>query len=226
MVYPVQSLGLHGITGYPVSVECDLSGGLPAFTIVGLPDAAVNEAGSGCAPPSKTAASPSPVSRITVNLAPAHVKKIGTLYDLPILGGAAGRRGQLKLREGGLRLSGELSLSGQLRPCAGMLPMALAARGAGRPKALRPRENAAEATLAGGPEIYPVADVPQLVRHFTGEEPISPPPLGGAPGSRARPRLRPGEGAGPGEACPGDCRCGQPQHFDGGAAGLRQIHAG
>ena len=174
MVYPVQSLGLHGITGYPVSVECDLSGGLPAFTIVGLPDAAVNEARERVRSAVKNCGFTFPVSRITVNLAPAHVKKIGTLYDLPILVGLLAAGGQLRLREESCAFLGELSLSGQLRPCAGMLPMALAARDLGVRKLFVPRENAAEATLAGGPEIYPVADVPQLVRHFTGEEPISP----------------------------------------------------
>ena len=178
MVYPVQSLGLHGITGYPVSVECDLSGGLPAFTIVGLPDAAVNEARERVRSAVKNCGFTFPVSRITVNLAPAHVKKIGTLYDLPILVGLLAAGGQLRLREESCAFLGELSLSGQLRPCAGMLPMALAARDLGVRKLFVPRENAAEATLAGGPEIYPVADVPQLVRHFTGEEPISPAPRG------------------------------------------------
>ena len=87
MVYPVHSLGLHGITGYPVSVECDLSSGLPAFTVVGLPDAAVNEARERVRSAIKNCGFSFPVSRITVNLAPAHVKKIGTLYDLPILVG-------------------------------------------------------------------------------------------------------------------------------------------
>ena len=120
MVYPVQSLGLHGITGYPVSVECDLSGGLPAFTIVGLPDAAVNEARERVRSAVKNCGFTFPVSRITVNLAPAHVKKIGTLYDLPILVGLLAAGGQLKLREEGCAFLGELSLSGQLRPCAGM----------------------------------------------------------------------------------------------------------
>ena len=176
MVYPVQSLGLHGITGYPVSVECDLSGGLPAFTVVGLPDAAVNEARERVRSAIKNCGFTFPVSRITVNLAPAHVKKLGTLYDLPILVGLLAAGGQLKIREEGCAFLGELSLSGQLRPCAGMLPMALAARELGVQKLFVPRENAAEATLAGGPEIYPVADVLQLARHFTGEEPISPGP--------------------------------------------------
>ena len=93
MVYLVHSLGLHGITGYPVSVECDLSNGLPAFTVVGLPDAAVNEARERVRSAVKNCGFSFPVSRITVNLAPAHVKKIGTLYDLPILVGllAAGQ---------------------------------------------------------------------------------------------------------------------------------------
>ena len=181
MVYPIQSLGLHGITGYPVSVECDLSSGLPAFTVVGLPDAAVNEARERVRSAIKNCGFTFPVSRITVNLAPAHVKKIGALYDLPILVGLLAAGGQLRLQESGCAFLGELSLSGQLRPCTGMLPMALAARDLGIRKLFVPQENAAEATLAGGPEIYPVADVPQLVRHFTGEEPIPPAPAGRAP---------------------------------------------
>ena len=87
MVCTVQSLGLHGISGYPVSAECALSGGLPAFTVVGLPDAAVNEARERVRSAIKNSGFTFPVSRITVNLAPAHLKKAGTLYDLPILVG-------------------------------------------------------------------------------------------------------------------------------------------
>ena len=176
MVYLVHSLGLHGITGYPVSVECDLSNGLPAFTVVGLPDAAVNEARERVRSAVKNCGFSFPVSRITVNLAPAHVKKIGTLYDLPILVGLLAAGGQLELRDRDCAFVGELSLSGRLRPCAGMLPMALAAREAGIRRLYVPRENAAEATLAGGLEVYPVEDVQQLVRHLTGEAPISPAP--------------------------------------------------
>ena len=176
MVFLVHSLGLHGITGYPVSVECDLSNGLPAFTVVGLPDAAVNEARERVRSAIKNCGFLFPMSRITVNLAPAHLKKIGTLYDLPILVGLLAAGGQLKLREEGCAFVGELSLSGQLRPCAGMLPMALAAREAGFRKLFVPKQNAAEATLAGGLEVDPVENVKQLARHFTGEAPISPAP--------------------------------------------------
>lgn len=174
MVFPVRSLGLHGVTGFEVLAECDLSGGLPSFTVVGLPDAAVNEARDRVRAAIKNCGFSFPVSRITVNLAPAHVKKVGTLYDLPILIGILCAAGQLKLKDSNCAFLGELSLSGQLRPAAGMLPMALCAKRAGIAALFVPEENAAEATLADGPTVYPVRDVSQLVRHFNGEEPISP----------------------------------------------------
>ena len=174
MVCSVRSLGIHGVTGYPVSAECDLSGGLPAFTVVGLPDAAVNEARERVRAAIKNCGFSFPVSRITVNLAPAHVKKVGTLYDLPMLVGILAAGGQLRLPRENCAFVGELSLSGELRPCAGMLPMALAARRAGVEALYVPEDNAAEATLAEGPTVYPVRDVAQLARHLSGEEPISP----------------------------------------------------
>ena len=174
MVCSVRSLGLHGVSGYPVSAECDLSGGLPAFTVVGLPDAAVNEARERVRSAIKNCGFTFPVSRITVNLAPAHLKKVGTLYDLPMLVGILAAGGQLKLREENCAFLGELSLSGTLRPCAGMLPMALAAKREGIGALYVPEDNAAEATLAEGPTVYPVRDVAQLVRHLSGEEPIAP----------------------------------------------------
>jgi len=176
MVCSVPSLGLHGVSGYPVSAECDLSSGLPTFTIVGLPDAAVNEARERVRAAIKNCGFSFPVSRITVNLAPAHVKKVGTLYDLPILVGILAAAGQLKLKDTHCAFLGELSLSGVLRPCAGMLPMALAAKREGIQTLYVPAENAAEATLAQGLAVYPVYNVAQLVRHLTGEEPISPAP--------------------------------------------------
>ena len=177
MVRSIQSLGLQGVTGYLVTAECDLSGGLPAFTVVGLPDAAVNEARERVRSAIKNCGFTFPVSRITVNLAPAHLKKVGTLYDLPILVGILAAGKQLRLPRENCAFLGELSLSGQLRPCAGMLSMALAAKRAGIEALYVPEENAAEATLAEGPKVYPVRDVQQLERHLTGEEPISPAPL-------------------------------------------------
>lgn len=177
MVCSIRSLGLHGVSGYLVSAECDLSGGLPNFTVVGLPDAAVNEARDRVRSAIKNCGFTFPVSRITINLAPAHVKKVGTLYDLPMLVGILAAGGQLKLPRENCAFLGELSLSGQLRPCAGMLPMAMAAKRAGIEALYVPEENAAEATLAEGPAVYPIRNVEQLVRHFTGEEPLSPAPL-------------------------------------------------
>lgn len=174
MVCSVFSLGLHGVQGYRVSAECDLSAGLPAFSIVGLPDAAVSEARDRVRAAIKNCGFTFPVSRITVNLAPAHRKKAGTLYDLPILIGILCAGGQLRLKDANCAFIGELSLSGQLRPCAGMLPMALCAKREGIAALFVPEDNAAEATLANGPVIYPVHDVAQLVRHLTGEELISP----------------------------------------------------
>ena len=174
MISSIRSLGLHGVTGYPVSVECDLSGGLPAFNVVGLPDAAVSEARERVRSAIKNCGFSFPVSRITVNLAPAHLKKAGTLYDLPILVGILCAGGQLKLPGSPCAFVGELSLSGQLRPCAGMLPMALCAKREGIEALYVPEENAPEATLADGPLIYPVRDLEQLVRHLTGEAPIAP----------------------------------------------------
>ena len=177
MVCNVRSLGLHGVTGYEVSAECDLSGGLPAFTVVGLPDAAVNEARERVRAAIKNCGFTFPVSRITVNLAPAHLKKAGTLYDLPMLVGILCAGGQLRLPDQDCAFVGELSLSGQVRPCAGMLPMALAAKRSGIKALYVPADSAAEATLAEGPVVYPVENVRQLAAHLAGEELIAPAPL-------------------------------------------------
>ena len=131
MLYKVRSLGLQGISGYEVTAECDLSGGLPNFDIVGLPDAAVKEARERVRAAIKNSGYAFPVGRITVNLAPANRRKSGTVYDLPILVGILAAAGVLDWTDPDCAFVGELSLSGTLRPVVGMLPMALAARQAG-----------------------------------------------------------------------------------------------
>ncbi|MGN0968155.1 MAG: YifB family Mg chelatase-like AAA ATPase [Oscillospiraceae bacterium] len=176
MFCKVRSLGLHGVTGYEVTAECDLSGGLPNFTVVGLPDAAVSEARDRVRAAVKNCGYSFPVSRITVNLAPADRRKAGTVYDLPILVGILAAGGQLKPPGDDAAFVGELSLSGRLRPIAGMLPMALAARRAGIKELYVPADSASEATLAGELTVYPVESVPQLCAHLRGEEPITPAP--------------------------------------------------
>lgn len=176
MVYKVRSLGLNGVEGYEVGVECDLSGGLPAFDIVGLPDAAVKEARERVRSAIKNCGFTFPVSRITVNLAPAARKKAGTVYDLPILIGILCAGGQIKGWNEKAVALGELSLSGELRPVAGMLPMAACAKRAGATELFVPADSAPEATLVEGLTVYPVAGVAALARHLSGEAPISPAP--------------------------------------------------
>ena len=176
MFCKVRSLGLHGVTGYEVTAECDLSGGLPNFTVVGLPDTAVNEARDRVRAAVKNCGFTFPVSRITVNLAPAGRKKAGTVYDLPILIGILAAGGQVKPPSPDAAFVGELSLSGELRPVAGMLPMALAACRSGIRELYVPAASAAEATLAGDIAVYPVRCVADLIAHLKGEGPISPAP--------------------------------------------------
>ena len=185
MFCKVRSLGLHGVTGYEVTAECDLSSGLPNFSIVGLPDASVSEARDRVRAAVKNAGFTFPVSRITVNLAPADRKKGGTVYDLPILVGILAAGGQLKLNDPQAAFVGELSLSGSLRPVAGMLPMAMAAVRSGIRRLYVPADSAPEATLAGEAlEVYPVESVAALVAHLTGERPISPAPRWVPPAGR------------------------------------------
>ncbi|MDD5931242.1 MAG: YifB family Mg chelatase-like AAA ATPase [Oscillospiraceae bacterium] len=174
MVIAVRSLGLSGITGYEVSAECFLSGGLPAFDVVGLPDAAVREARERVRAAVKNCGAKFPVSRITVNLAPAGQKKAGTVYDLPIFVGILAANGDLDPPPADAAFLGELSLTGALRPVTGVLPMAMAAREAGVRQLFVPLENAAEATLAGGLTVYGVPDVAALVAHLKGEVPLRP----------------------------------------------------
>lgn len=186
MMTQVRSLGLRGVEGYEVTCECDLSGGLPNFDIVGLPDAAVKEARDRVRSAVKNCGFQFPVSRITVNLAPADRKKGGTVYDLPILVGILSAGGQLPRPEGDCAFVGELSLSGALRSVPGMLPMALAAQKAGIRRLFVPADSAPEATLAKGMVVYPVETVSQLVSHLKGEE-LIPAALPWTPGTEELP---------------------------------------
>ena len=174
MVTAVRSFGLQGISGYEVTVECFLSGGLPVFDVVGLGDTAVKEARERVRAAIKNCGAKFPVSRITVNLAPANLKKEGTLYDLPLFLGILAGEGEIKAPEPDAAFIGELSLTGALRPVSGILPMALAAARAGVKTLYVPAENAAEATLADGLTVYAVTDAAQLLRHLRGEERLTP----------------------------------------------------
>ena len=185
MVTTVRSLGLHGISGYEVSVECFLSGGLPAFDVVGLADTAVKEARERVRAAVKNCGAKFPVSRITVNLAPASQKKEGTVYDLPILLGILAAAGEIPPLPQNAAFLGELSLTGTLRGVSGILPMAMAAARAGIEKLYVPAPNAAEATMAEGLTVYGVETVEQLVSALRGEAELLPVPKWEAPAEMA-----------------------------------------
>lgn len=174
MLSHVRSMGLLGIEGYEVSVECFITNGLPAFDVVGLPDAAVKESRERVRAAIKNCGFKFPVSRITLNLAPAGTKKSGTLYDLPILLGILAASELVKLPKTPCAFLGELSLQGELRPVSGVLPMALAAKDCGVKELYVPEENAAEATLAGGLTVCGVRSVRQLIAHLQGTERMEP----------------------------------------------------
>ena len=170
----VKSLGVSGIGGYGVTVEVDISNGLPAFDIVGLPDAAVKESRQRVHAAVKNNGFRFPVSRMTVNLAPADKKKAGTVYDLPMLVGILAATGEIKRPGEDTAFLGELSLTGDLRPVTGALPMAIAAQREGIRSLFVPAENASEAAFADEIAVYPVETVGQLLRHLKGEESLEP----------------------------------------------------
>ena len=176
MLSKVLSLGLSGVNGYEVQTECYIGTGLPAFDLVGLPDASVKEARERVRAAIKNCGFRFPVSRIIVNLAPAGTKKSGTLYDLPILLSILAASEQVKLPKKPCAFLGELSLEGALRAVPGVLPMALAAKRLGYEAIFVPEENAREATLADGVTVYGVKSVQQLFAHLTGQAPIEPAP--------------------------------------------------
>ncbi len=174
MVSKVRSLGIKGIGGYEVSVECFLSNGLPGFDIVGLPDTAVKEARDRVRAVIKNIGLHFPVSRLTINLAPADTKKGGTTYDLPMLIAILSANGTIKQPMETCAFFGELGLTGEVRAVCGALSMALAARRAGIKELYVPADNAPEAAFAEGVEVYPVKNVSELLRHMSGEETITP----------------------------------------------------
>ena len=174
MLALVKSLGVSGIGGYPVTVEVNITNGMPHFDIVGLPDAAVKESRERVYAAVKNNGYRFPASHMTVNLAPADRKKAGTLYDLPILIGILTANGDIRRLPEGSAFFGELSLNGELRAVKGALPMALAAQRADVKELYVPAENASEAAFAEAITVYPVENVQQLLRHLRGEESIAP----------------------------------------------------
>lgn len=174
MYAKVTSLGVTGLAGYIVQVEADLSGGLPQFNLVGLPDSAVKESSERVRSAIKNLHYEWPASRITINLAPADVRKTGPVYDLPVFVGIMAAQGKLPAPGSERAFLGELGLDGTLRPVTGVLPMALAAVQNGVKELFLPAENAAEAAVAEGLTVYPARSAQDVVLHLCGATPLTP----------------------------------------------------
>lgn len=170
----VNSLGIYGMEVFPVTVEADISGGLPRFDVVGLPDSAVSESRDRVRSAIKNCGFDFPVSRITVNLAPADRRKEGPVYDLAMLITLLLASEQLNVNTDGYAFIGELSLNGKIRHVNGVLPMVISACQNGLKAVFVPQENANEAAVVEGIDIYPVADIHQVIDHLNGLAKITP----------------------------------------------------
>ena len=171
----VQTAAILGIEAYPVHVEVDTERQLPSFTVVGLPDSAVRESKERVMAAVRNAGFVWPRRRVTVNLAPADIRKEGSAFDLAIAVGILAASGQIRgERLGDFVLLGELSLSGQVRPLHGLLPIAVGMREQGMHGMVVPRPNAREAALADGPVVYGVDCLAEAVELVEGSVRIAP----------------------------------------------------
>jgi len=175
MLALIQSCGLSGIEGFAVTVEVNHARGMPLFEIVGLPDASVKESRERVRAALKNSGFPFPGERLTVNLAPADMKKEGPAFDLPIALGMLMCLGIVPVDAAdGVCVFGELSLDGTVRPVRGVLPMAISAVERGVKRLMVPEANVNEIRCVEGVEIYPVSSLNAAARHLTGELPIQP----------------------------------------------------
>ena len=172
MFASLNSIGVFGIDSYMIKIEADVSGGLPSFDIVGLPDTAVKESRDRVRAAIKNCGFKFPTGRITVNLAPADKRKEGAVYDLPILLSILAASKQIKLPEKDCAFIGELSLDGQVRPINGLLAMAITAMESGIKKLFVPIDNACEGAVIEDIEVYGIENVKSLIAHLSGENPL------------------------------------------------------
>jgi magnesium chelatase family protein len=162
------SCATRGLAGVPVTVEADIANGLPAFTIVGLTDRAIQEARERVKPAIRNAGFKFPQRRVTVNLAPAELPKVGTAFDLAIAI-AVLRAEDSALQLNGAAFLGELALDASVRPVTGVLPMARCLAAAGIRRLIVPIENASEAALADGIEVLGAASLQACVEYLRGD---------------------------------------------------------
>ena len=170
----INSMGILGMEAFMVDVEADISSGPLRFDIVGLPDTAVSESKERVRAAINNCGYEFPVSHVTVNLAPADVKKAGPLYDLPILIAILKATEQISCNLSDTAFLGELSLGGKLRHISGVLPMVLTAKTAGIKEVFLPKENEGEVAAIKGINIYPVSSVEEIVDHINGIANLTP----------------------------------------------------
>jgi len=168
MLAKVQSCGLIGLEGFIIEVEVDISPGLPSFTVVGLPDTAVQEARERVRSAIRNSNCFFPAKRITVNLAPAHLKKAGPAYDLPIAIAILISSEQIRANLQKSMFLGEISLDGAIKHTNGILSMVATAKDKGIEEVYVPSEDAEEASLIRGIKIIPCVSLGQIISHLTG----------------------------------------------------------
>ncbi len=175
MIAKIICYALNGLDGVPVEVETDVNRGVPSYEMVGLPDTVVKESKERVRSALKNSGLLFPVNKITINFAPADLKKEGASFDLAVAVSLLKASEQLI----GTDLSdtvflGELALNGDLRPVSGLLPILISAKGHGFTKFIIPEANAKEARFLGGAQIYPARTLTEVVRHLVGTVPIAP----------------------------------------------------
>ena len=172
MVVKINSFGIMGMDSYEVEVEASMQRGMPCFDIIGLPDVSVRESRDRVRAAMKNCSFYFPSAHVTINLAPADIKKEGSIYDLPILISILKLTGQITEDISDSAFLGEVSLNGELRSANGVLPMVIKAKEIGIKKIYVPFRNGAEAAVVDGIEVYPVSNIIQLHAKLNGEDVI------------------------------------------------------
>ena len=177
MYSKINSFGFLGIDAFMVQVEVDISQGMPSFDIVGLPDATVKESRDRIRASLKNNNYNVPMSRITVNLAPADIRKIGSMYDLPILIGILISTKQLEGNFEDSAFIGEISLFGDVKKVYGILPMVLKAKEMGVKNIYIPEGNIAEGSIVDGVNVFAISHINQLIEHLKNKQQLQPAPI-------------------------------------------------
>lgn len=174
MLSKIMSFALSGLEGVPVEVETDINKGMVSYDLVGLPDAAVKESKERVRSAIKNSALCFPVNKITINLAPADIKKEGSHYDLPLAVSILKASDQLTAKTDGIIFLGELALDGGLRPVTGILPILISAKAKGYTRFIIPAANSNEASYIEGTEVYALNSLRDAVDCLTGEKNFAP----------------------------------------------------